>query len=76
MEGLNAEVLQKIFAMPEMPKDIAGWYKQAAKLDSQYRRFQEIHGQRKGAPATSNKAKFTPRYTAPRTTNPNAMDID
>jgi hypothetical protein len=60
MEGINAGILQKIFAQEKLPATITEWYERTLKCDSHYRRVQEILGRR-----------FTPKKQ-----DPNAMDVD
>src|SRR6202522_2661478 len=79
MEGINIGILQKIFAQEKLPTTITEWYKQTSKLDSHYRRVQEILGRRRGTTSqaqTTNDMKkpFIPRFIPKE--DPNAMDVD
>ena len=60
MEGINAGILQKIFAQEKLPATITEWYERTSRCDSHYRRVQEILGRR-----------FTLKEQ-----DPNAMDVD
>src|ERR1700678_4268268 len=80
MEGINTGILQKIFAQEILPATITEWYEQTSKLDSHYRRVQEILGRRHGTSGnaqTTNDMKkpFIPKFT-PKEQDPNAMDVD
>src|ERR1700678_720191 len=80
MEGINTGILQKIFAQNRLPTTITEWYEQTSKLDSHYRRVQEILGRRCGTSGNAQtmnniKKPFIPRFT-PKEQDPNAMDGD
>src|ERR1700678_4248324 len=80
MEGINPGILQKIFAQENLPTTITEWYERTSKCDSQYRRVQEILGQKHGTASqvqTTNNMKkpFIPRFTL-KEQDPNAMDVD
>src|ERR1700678_687018 len=80
MEGINTGILQKIFSQEKLPTTITEWYEQTSRLDSHYRRVQEILGQRRGTTSqvqTMNDMKkpFIPRFT-PKEQDPNAMNVD
>src|ERR1700678_1896587 len=79
MEGINTGILQKIFSQEILPTTITEWYERTSKLDSHYRRVQEILGQRRGTTSqvqTMNNMKkpFIPRFTPKEDSN--AMDVD
>jgi hypothetical protein len=42
MEGLNPELLKRVYLMENMPTTIQGWYEAANKFDGQYRRAKAI----------------------------------
>src|ERR1700678_3094677 len=79
MEGINTGILQKVFAQDKLPTTITEWYERTSRLDSHYRRVQEILGQRHGTTSqaqTTNDMKkpFIPRFIPKE--DPNAMDVD
>src|SRR5271155_5436834 len=68
MEGVNTGILQKVFAQDKLPTTISEWYERTSRLDSHYRRVQEILGRRRGTTSqaqTTNDMKkpFIPRFT-------------
>src|SRR5271168_4989471 len=80
MERINTGILQKIFAQEKLPATITEWYERTSRLNSHYRRVQEILGRRHGtsgnAQTTNNMKKpFTPKFIL-KEEDPNAMDVD
>src|SRR5271168_2589964 len=80
MERINTGILQKIFAQDKLPTTITEWYERTSRLDSHYRRVQEMLGRRCGTSGnveTTNDMKkpFIPKFI-PKEQDPNAMDVD
>src|SRR5271168_2148940 len=68
MEGVNTGILQKVFAQDKLPTTITEWYEQTSRLDSHYRRVQEILGRRRGTSGNAQtmndkKKPFIPKFT-------------
>lgn len=69
--GLQHKLLERIYAMNDIPTTMEGWYTVASRLDNQNRRFQMIV-----AGLRDPVAKYTPiRPKAPER-DPDAMEID
>src|SRR6202522_2032373 len=80
MEGINTGIFQKIFAQEKLPTTITEWYERTSKLNSHYRRVQEILGRRRSTTSKAQtmndmKKPFIPRFT-PKEQDPNTMDVD
>src|ERR1700678_4540928 len=73
-ETLGFPLQRRIMTLENPPKKIDDWYKQATKLDHQWRRMQRIMGRTQtNHPKTSTSNK---RFFPWKERDPNAMDID
>ena len=75
-KGLNSGLLDKIYALPEMPTKLLDWYAWSMKLDRQWR--QREAKKRLGTQGLAKSSVPPPSgtTTAPPKVDPTAMDVD
>ena len=75
-KGLNSGLLDKIYALPDMPTKLLDWYAWSVKLDRQWRQ-REAKKKMNVQGSTRSTVPSPPNTTStPPSTNPTAMEVD